>query len=312
MQPIIFIIGPTATGKTKSAFLLAKELGGQIISCDSMLIYKEPEIITAKPAQYMLDEVKHHFIGVVSVKKTYNVFDYYSQALSKIIELNQKGIPVIVCGGSGLYVKALCDGIFEEPVKDETLRQRLTQRLEKEGSDVLYQELKGVDPQAAKKISSNDARRIIRALEVYQASGIPISVKQKKVRGLRSDFKVQMFGLNVERKALYERINERTDEMFANEVIEEVKGLLKIPLSITAGKIIGIKEIGAFLDSKISEEEARELMKKNTRNFAKRQLTWFRKDKRIKWIDINNKTTEEIKDEILRDTRYEQRDTKYA
>jgi tRNA dimethylallyltransferase len=300
MQQIIFIVGPTATGKSQAAFLLAKELGGEIISCDSMLIYKEPEIITAKPENYILEEVRHHFVGVVSVSQTYNVFDYYKLASEKIKELQSKGIPVIVCGGSGLYMKALCDGIFQEPEKNLSLRRKLEQRIEKEGLEVLYQELAAVDPQAAEKISSNDSRRIIRALEVYYASGIPISAKQSQAQGLCDNFSVKIFGLRLERKTLYERINERTDEMFARGAIDEVRDLLKLSLSLTAEKIIGIKEIGAFLDGKISEKEAVELMKKNTRNFAKRQLTWFRKDKRIEWIDIDDISPKQLKEQIVK------------
>ncbi len=299
VKPIIFIVGPTATGKSEVAFLLAKELRGEVISCDSMLIYKEPRIITAKPLQNILDEVKHHFVGIASVSQTYNVFDYYKTASQKIEELQNKGIPVIVCGGSGLYVKALCDGIFQEPDKSESLRRKLTQRSKDEGLLVLYEELKVVDPKAAQKISSNDERRIIRALEVYHGSGLPISVKQKQVQGISPKFPIKIFGLRLERKTLYERINERTDKMFSQGATEEVKQLRELPLSLTAEKIIGIKEIGAFLDGKISEKEAIELMKKNTRNFAKRQLTWFRKDKRIEWIDIDDMIPQEVSGTIL-------------
>jgi len=299
MSKVIFIVGPTATGKSEVAFLLAKALEAQIISCDSMLIYKEPQIITAKPGPDILREVKHHFIGTISVRDSYNVFDYYSQASQKIIELYKKGVRPIVCGGSGLYMKALCDGIFQEPLKDDSLRKELELKAEKKGLASLYQKLEAVDPQAAKKISPADARRIIRALEVYHASGIPISQKQKQARGLCAEFGVRIFGLNLERGVLYERINKRTDEMFEKGAIEEVKQLLAMPLSITAQKIIGIKEIADFLTGKIYEQEARELMKKNTRNFAKRQITWFKKDKRIEWIDIGSLASKDIKEEII-------------
>jgi len=299
MNPLIFIVGPTATGKTEVAYLLAKGLKAEIISCDSMLIYREPSIITSKPPRSMLDEIRHHFVGEIPVGQPYNVFDYYRQARKKIIELLAKGARVIVCGGSGLYIKALCDGIFEGAGKDELVRRELKLRCEKEGLDVLYRELSAVDPQAAAKISLNDARRIIRALEVYHATGIPISQKQKQAQGLASQFPLAIFGLRLKRNTLYARIDRRTEEMFKQGVVEEVKSLRQLPLSITAQRIIGLREIGGFLDGRYSKEEAMERMKKNTRNFAKRQTTWFRKDKRIKWIDCDGLAAEDIKEYIL-------------
>ena len=290
MAKIIFIVGATATGKTETAYLLARKIKGEIISCDSMLIYKEPGIITSKPPAYMLKEIKHYFVGEISVEDTYNVFDYYVLASKKIIDLYNKGISVVVCGGSGLYIKALLDGIFKGAAKDEKLRASL----ESKDLDDLYQELKKLDPQAGKKISANDSKRIIRALEVYYLSGQPISKKQKQIKGLLPDYPVKIFGLNLDRDALYQRINQRTDLMFEAGAVKEVKKLLKRNLSLTAKKIIGINEISDFLEGKASEAQARESIKKNTRNFAKRQLTWFRKDKRIEWIDINNLEPKEI------------------
>ena len=156
MHPLIFITGPTATGKTEVSYLLARKIGAQIVSCDSMLIYKEPQIITSKPAAYILKEIPHHFVGVISVENSYNVFDYSSCAREKILELSNKEIPVIVCGGTGLYLKALLDGIFEGVGRDEDLRKRLEAKALNQGNDSLYQELKKVDPISAEKISSND------------------------------------------------------------------------------------------------------------------------------------------------------------
>lgn len=303
MKPIVFVVGPTASGKSEVAYLLASQTYAEIISADSMLIYREPAVITAKPSFSMLKAVKHHFIGQISVEQPYNVFDYYEQARKKIFGLCKRGVGVIVCGGSGLYVKVLCDGIFEGAGSDESVRRQLRLRAEKEGLDALYRELLAVDPQAARKISRNDARRIIRALEVYQVSGVPISQKQKQIKGLCAEFPLRIFGLRLKRATLYERINMRAEKMFKQGAVDEVKALRKLSLSPNAQKIIGLREIGGFLDGRYSKEEALELMKKNTRNFAKRQLTWFNKDRRVIWIDVDGLSSEEVCDIILRYVR---------
>ncbi len=299
MLKIIFIVGPTAVGKTKAAFLLAKHLGAEIISADSMLIYQEPKIITAKPPEDMLRQVKHHFVGVISVRENYSVFDYCVAASKTIKELVDKNIPVIVCGGSGLYIKAIIDGIFKGPGKDETLRGELAQQAQTHGQDYLYRKLERVDSISAAKISPNDLKRIIRALEVYYLSGVPISKKQQQTFGLESELPIEIFGLRIERKSLYQRINKRVDQMFEAGAIDEVKGLLEQPLSLTAKKIIGLSEISEFLNGRISTEEARQTCKKNTRNFAKRQVTWFKKDKRIQWIDVGDLDFQAVKNEII-------------
>ncbi len=300
MSKIIFIVGPTASQKSDTAFSLAKQIKAEIVSADSMLVYKQPQIITAKPSYKMLNLVKHHFIGEISVEETYSVFDYYYSATSRIKELFYKKIPVVVCGGSGLYLKALLDGIFEGVGKDEGLRSKLTEAARMYGNEYIYSELKKVDSSAAKRIHPTDQKRIIRALEVYYLSGVPISEKQKYSFGLYQDFPIRIFGLRLPRAALYQRIEQRVDKMFEAGLVDEVKGLNNFKLGLTSSKIIGINEINTFLSSQISELEASQEIKKNTRRFAKRQITWFKKDKRIEWIDIDNLTPGEIKTEILR------------
>ena len=182
MPPIIFIVGATAVGKTEVAFELAKKIHAEIISCDSMLIYKEPSVITSKPPEYMLREIPHHFVNIVSVEQSYSVYDYFTSATKVIQDIFARICPVVICGGSGLYVKALLDGIFEGVGKDEELRKQLEEKARECGKDYLYQELKKVDPQTAAKVS--DLRRIVRALEVYHLTGLPLSKKKQEAKGL--------------------------------------------------------------------------------------------------------------------------------
>lgn len=298
---IIFIVGPTATGKSEIAFKLAERICGCIISCDSMLVYKEPKIITSKPSPDILKKIKHYFVDIISVKDTYNVFLYFKEATELIKKLYKERIPTIVCGGTGLYFKALLDGIFEGASADEKLRQELKKEAEKKGKEYLYNKLKKIDPQTAEKISPSDLKRIIRALEVYYLTGKTISWYKKRSKGLWGEVPIKIFGLTLERNLLYKRINERVEDMFRKGAVEEVKKILEIGPSITAEKIIGIKEIGLFLEGQVSLEEAKELMKKNTRHFAKRQFTWFRKDERIDWIDVERKSLNSLVERILKD-----------
>ncbi len=300
MANVTFIVGPTATGKSEAAYLLAKEINAEIISCDSMLVYREPQIITSKPSYEMLNAVKHHFTGIISVENTYSVFDYYVDATNAIKSLCHKRKPVIVCGGSGLYVKALLDGIFKGAGKDEDLRKNLEERAQMYGIEYLYAELEKVDLPAARRIHPSDLKRIVRALEVYYLTGIPISAKQAYSLGLYGNLPVNIFGFNMERKELYRRIESRVDRMFEEGAVEEVEGLRGFNLSLTARKIIGVEEIGEFLDGKVSRETARDNMKKNTRHFAKRQITWFKKETRIQWFKTESLTPENTKKEILR------------
>jgi len=298
---IIFIVGPTAIGKSDLASKLAEKTSGCVVSCDSMLVYKEPKIITSKPSSDILKKIKHYFVDIISVKDIYNVFLYFKEATELIRKLYKEKMPTIVCGGTGLYFKALLDGIFEGASADEKLRQELKKEAEEKGKEYLYNKLKEIDSQTAEKISPSDLKRIIRALEVYYLTGKTISWYKKRSKGLWGEFPIKIFGLTLKRNLLYERINERVEDMFRKGAVEEVKKILEIGPSITAEKIIGIKEIGLFLREQISLEEAKELMKKNTRHFAKRQFTWFGKDKRIDWIDTEGKSLNSLVEKILKD-----------
>ncbi|MBM3251849.1 MAG: tRNA (adenosine(37)-N6)-dimethylallyltransferase MiaA [Candidatus Omnitrophica bacterium] len=286
-KKIIFLVGPTASGKSAVALELAEKLNCEIISCDSMQVYKELNIVSAKPSKSDRKKIQHHLIDVVSVADNYNVADYQSQAQEAIKKIHKKNkIPLIV-GGSGLYIKVLLDGIFSEAASDKKIRDKLFKQAEKYGKSYLYCRLNKIDPAAANKIHPNDLRRIVRALEVYAKTKIPISRLQSQTKGLFDEYEVELFGLQLDRQELYQRINDRVDKMFESGLVKELKRVLHKKLSLTAKKIIGIKEIQNFLTERISADEAKDLLKRNTRHYAKRQLTWFRKEKRINWIQIN-------------------------
>ena len=287
-ENIIFLVGPTASGKTAIALELAKKINGEIISCDSMQIYKELNITSDKPDKSLRNKIKHHLIDVVSVGKNYNVSDYRKQAKEAIEKIHNKGRIPIVAGGSGLYMRVLLDGIFQEGKADNKIRNKLYKQAKDRGSKYLFRRLKKVDPQACKKIHPNDLRRIVRALEVYEKTKTPISKLQKQTKDLFQDYSIKLFGLEIDRDKLYERIEKRVDGMFEDGLVKEVKGVLRKKISQTAKGLIGIKEIKGFVKGEYSESEAAQLLKRNTRRYAKRQLTWFRKEKRIKWLPIKD------------------------
>lgn len=285
---IFFLVGPTAVGKSRTAILLAQKLNAEIISLDSVQVYKGLNILSSKPTKNMLKKVRHHLLDIVRPEDEFDAAAYRRLAMRKINEIHRKGKIPLFAGGSGLYMNVVINGIFKDAGKDESLRERLYAQVKTKGSQFLYNKLKRIDPLAASKIHLHDVRRIIRALEVYSLTGRPISALWNKRRGLSDKYEITLFGLNKDRERLYNDINQRVEEMFAQEVVNEVRGLLRRKLSRTCGQAIGLKEIRGYLDGNYDLECAKELMKRNTRNYAKRQLTWFRKDKRIRWIDVEN------------------------
>lgn len=297
---IIFIVGPTAVGKSEVACSLAKRINGEIISCDSMQVYRELCVVTNKPSPRMLETVKHHLIGCVSVTEEFDVARFNTLALEAIRAVHaRKHIPVVV-GGSGLYMQVLLDGIFPSAPKNEAVRARLKEQAGQHGSEYLHRKLRKVDPQAALKIHSNDVRRVIRALEVYKTRREPISSLRKKRCGLWGIYDIKAFALTMDRDALYRRIDRRVDDMFTHGAVQEIEHLRGVPLSPMAQRLIGLREIRGFLDGSYDEAHARELIKLNTRRFAKRQLTWFRKEKRLEWITVQeNDTVKDITDKIM-------------
>jgi tRNA dimethylallyltransferase len=286
---LVFLIGPTAIGKTAIAVTLAKKISAEIISCDSMQVYKGMDIITSKPSVSLRKKIPHHLIDIVSPKSEYNVSRYRREALQKIKQVIKRGKTPLFVGGTGLYMSVLIDGIFKMKSQNKTIRQRLYREAERRGSQYLFERLQRIDPEAATKIHPHDTKRIIRALEVFAVTGKPISKLQEQRKGLTDEFQIKIFCLNMEREKLYQRITERLEKMFAKGSLGEVKRLLKLKLSKTASCAIGIKELKGYYGGLYDLEEAKRLMERNTRLYAKRQLTWFRKDKRINWINISDK-----------------------
>lgn len=299
---IVFLVGPTAIGKTKIAIYLAKRINAEIVSCDSMQVYKGMDILTSKPSPASKKIVPHHLIDIISPLKEYNVSRYRKDAIRKIKEILKRGKTPLFVGGTGLYMSILIDGIFKAKSLNKDVRNRLYKQAEAFGSKYLYKRLKNLDPKGASKIHPHDTRRIVRALEVFQALGQPISYLQKQREGLSKNYQIKIFCLNMERQRIYKRIEERVQKMFIKGLVDEVKKLLKLRLSKTASCAIGIKELKGYFDGLYDLEEAKQLMKRNTRSFAKRQLTWFRKDKRINWIEIKDKEKpEKVAERIFRE-----------
>ena len=305
MKPkVIVIAGPTASGKTALSIKLAKELNGEIISCDSMQIYKEMDIGTAKVTKEEAEGIKHYLIDIASPDERYTVSNFKKDSKNAIKEILSKGKTPIVVGGTGLYVDSLIYEIeYQEMNFDIDYRNELMKKAENEqGLKELYEQAKKIDPKAMEKISSNDKKRIIRILEIYKATGknkteLEILSRQKEV-----EYDYRVFVVNMEREKLYNRIDKRVDIMIENGLIEEVEKIYKKYSEFpTAMQGLGYKEVVEYLQGKINKEEMIEKIKKESRHYAKRQLTWFRKDKSFIWLNSEDgieKNIEIIKNAI--------------
>ncbi len=283
---VIVICGPTASGKTALSIELAKKVNGEIISSDSMQIYKDMDIGTAKPTEKEMQGIKHYLIDFVEPNQRYSVAEFKKDAENAIEEVLEKDKTPIVVGGTGLYVDSLIYGIEYPDIElDEKYREELEKRADKEGLELLYNEAKKIDSQAIEKISKNDKKRILRILEIYKATGKNKTEQEKESRknGIKYDYKV--FAINMDREILYDRINKRVDIMIENGLIEEVEKLLKKYTEFpTAMQGLGYKEVVEYLQGKITKEEMIENIKRETRRYAKRQITWFKKNKQTIWI----------------------------
>jgi len=294
---MILILGVTASGKGRLAFDLAQSLGAEIISIDSMKVYRRMDIGTAKPPQEVRQRIKYHLIDIVEPSDSFSVGAFRDAALGAIEQINSRNMPVIAVGGTALYIKALLYGLFEGPGINQQIRAELKARAQAQGLAELYRELTKIDPTAAERINPNDSKRIIRALEVYQLTGKPISSLQKQWDSSQTKHDWTIIGLRREKTEESKRINSRVKKMIVAGFVDEVKSLLaeEKPLSKQARCAIGYAEIIEYLNGQIELEEATELIKKNTRRLAKNQRTWFKTFKNVHWLDIEpNEPPEKI------------------
>jgi tRNA dimethylallyltransferase len=300
IRPLLVIVGPTAAGKTKIAIKLAEELNGEIISADSRQIYKGMDIGTAKPTIEEQARVRHYMLNVINPDEHFSVGEYKRRVEAVIDDIwNRKKLPIIV-GGTGLYIKAVIDGLWEGPQADEKLRERLEEEEKRHGKGYLYGKLKEVDTETAERTNPNDLVRIIRALEVYHIEGKPISHFHKAHAFEERNYNTLIIGLTMDRKRLYKKIEDRVDEMIRGGLVEEVMSLLKKGYDehISSMTGVGYRQILGYLKGRYDLSEAVRLIKRDTKRYAKRQYTWFNKDKRIEWHNVDDINTGALASDI--------------
>ena len=284
---VIVIVGPTASGKTALGIALAKKIKGEIISCDSMQIYKKMDIGTAKPTKEEMQGIKHYLLDFLSPDVRYSVAQFQKDAIKAIEEIIQKGkIPILV-GGTGLYVDSVIQGIeYPETNIDVEYRKQLEKQVAEKGLSDFYEKAKNIDKQAMEKISPNDKKRILRVIEIYHQTGKTKTQLEQESKKKELPYDYQVYGMTMERNILYQRIDKRVDEMIESGLIEEVKRLLKEYHDFpTAMQGLGYKEVVEYLKGQTTQDEMIEKIKRETRRYAKRQLTWFRRNQSITWLD---------------------------
>ncbi|CAD7781893.1 MAG: tRNA dimethylallyltransferase [Candidatus Methanoperedenaceae archaeon GB37] len=284
-EKIIILTGPTGVGKTALSLNLAQAFNAEIVNADSMQIYRYMDIGTAKPTLKERAIVPHHLIDIKYPDEDYDVSQFKADADRVIKDILTRGKQVLVVGGTMLYLKILIHGVFPAPPVDMALRQRLNQVAKERGREYLHQRLVQIDPEAARRIKPRDIVRLIRAIEVYELTGKPISWHQKQHHFMREDYKYLKICLYRPREVLYRHIENRVEQMFKHGLVEEVEKLLKMgyKTSLKPMQAIGYRHVIAYLEGKHSLEEAKSLIKRDTRRYAKRQLTWFRQEKNIAW-----------------------------
>lgn len=299
MKPkVIIIVGPTASGKTALSIELAKKIDGEIISCDSMQIYKDMNIGSAKPTIEEMQGIKHYMIDIAEPTERFSVAEYKKRSEEAIEEILQKGKVPIIVGGTGLYANSLIYNIeYNEIMLDEEYRKNLMKIAETEaGLATLYEKARSIDPEAMEKISANDKKRIIRVLEIKHSTGKNKTELELESRKNEVKYEYKVFAINMPREILYDRINKRVDIMIKNGLIDEVENIIeKYKEFPTAMQAIGYKEIVMYLKGKLTKQEAIEKIKQESRRYAKRQITWFKKIEDIKWIDGLKDKDENIK-----------------
>ena len=285
IKKLFIILGPTASGKTALSILLAEKLSTEIISCDSRQFYKELKIGAAPPSKEQLQKIKHHFIQHLSIKDNYNTGQYEEDAIKKISSLFKTYDNLILVGGSGLYIDAICNGLDNIPKTPEEIRDRINNEFTEKGITWLQEKIKHIDLDFYKQSDINNPQRLKRCLEVYQNTGEKLSSFYKKEK-IKRDFKIIKIGISTERENLYNRINQRVDQMVKSGLIDEAKKLFQFH-KFNALNTVGYKELFDFFDNKLDKETAIEEIKKNSRRLSKRQMTWFKRDKQINWFKIN-------------------------
>ncbi|NLA85009.1 MAG: tRNA (adenosine(37)-N6)-dimethylallyltransferase MiaA [Clostridiales bacterium] len=302
--PLLVITGPTSTGKTALAIKIAQVLNGEIISADSMQIYRYMDIGTAKPTIEERKGIPHYMLDIVYPDEEYNVALFQKQAMKTIEDISKRGRLPILAGGTGLYINSIIYPMdFSDAEKDPEYRNYLKKRLKENGVLWLHNQLKKVDLKSAERLHPNDTRRIIRALEIYHLTGKPMTAFHQNYKEMEPPYDLLLYGLTMERQILYERINLRVDCMIEAGLVDEVRGLLKkgYTKDLVSMQGLGYKEIVAYLKGLVTLNEAIEVLKRNTRRFAKRQLTWFRREKQIKWLYADKQTTEQLAEQLISD-----------
>ncbi|MEE4311274.1 MAG: tRNA (adenosine(37)-N6)-dimethylallyltransferase MiaA [candidate division KSB1 bacterium] len=288
-NPVAFIIGPTAVGKTHLSLKISEKHDIEIISADSRQIYKYMDIGTAKPTHEELKSVPHHFIDIKFPDEYYSAGKFGKEARSRIDDIIARDKIPLVVGGAGFYIKALAEGLFEAEIHDAQVKQKLQEEVRERGLAALYERLIKVDPQSSARLHANDKQRILRALEVWEISRTPLS-KYHQEDEVTSNFNAVYFGLTTDRSLLYRRIEERVDDMISDGLIEEVTSIMEKGYSedLSSLQTVGYKEVFQYIHGALSRDDMIALIKQNSRNYAKRQMTWFRKNKEIAWYDIHN------------------------
>lgn len=284
--PVLVIVGPTASGKTSLAVEMCKRFNGEVVSADSMQIYKDMQIGTAKPTESEKEGIPHHLLDFLNPEESFSVAQYVQMASEKIKDIHSRGKLPVIAGGTGLYINSLIDAsLFDAPSQDEELRKELEDYLNKNGAIALHEMLRECDEKAAEKIHPNNTGRVIRAIEVYKVTGKTISQWQSESKNTQSIYRPCMIGLTCkDRQKLYDRINLRVDIMLKDGLLDEVKSFYEKGYSGTAAQAIGYKELYSYLEGNTSLEDAVNILKQQTRRYAKRQLTWFKRDERINWL----------------------------
>ncbi|HRU42020.1 MAG TPA: tRNA (adenosine(37)-N6)-dimethylallyltransferase MiaA [Candidatus Diapherotrites archaeon] len=291
MPKICILAGPTAVGKTEISLALARSLCGEIISADSAQVYKYMDIGTAKLKEEEMQGIRHYMIDEVTPDMDFSVAQFREKAELYIRDINDRGKLPIITGGTGLYINSLLNNLdFTDSISDEEYRREMQETAQVKGNEYVHAMLEAVDPASYKRLHPNDLRRVIRALEVYKHTGRPISYFQEESRKQPPRYDFAYITLTMDRRKLYERIEQRVDKMMASGLVEEVEGLIKrgYGRELNSIQALGYKEIADYLHGSVSKDEAVRILKRDTRHYAKRQLTWFRGDKRVNWVDVDS------------------------